>query len=253
MTKPLARQRVIHWLADFPQFRVVGQCKNGLEAIEQIESRRPDLIFLDIQMPELNGFEALRQLNVEPMPFVIFVTAFDQYALDAFEHHAVDYLLKPLDKERFAKAIDKVILQFKGRISGSFNDKLKALLGDYEQQMAPHRERFVLKEKGRVVAIDSDDVFWLESQGNYVSLQLQNSHHLYRASMNALQDKLTPLQFLRIHRSLMVNCLHLEKVHYQNNDTYKFVLNNGDSLLSGRSYKPEIQAFLQHANYIKQF
>lgn len=251
--EPLARQRIIHWLSKYPEIRVVGECKNGLEAIEQIESRQIDLIFLDIQMPELNGFEALGQLQVDPMPFIIFVTAFDQYALDAFEHHAVDYLLKPLDRERFGKAIDKVLLQCKGRISNNFNERLRGLLNDYEQQMAPHRETFVLKEKGQVKVIPSDDIFYLESEGNYVSLQLENSHHLYRASMNNLEGKLVPLQFLRIHRSIMVNCLHLDKVQYLNNETYKFVLNNGQSRISGRSFKTNIQDFLKHASYIKQF
>ena len=251
--EPLARQRIIHWLGQYPEIRVVAECKNGLEAIEQIENRQPDLIFLDIQMPELTGFEALQQVTAAPMPFIIFVTAFDQYALDAFEHHAIDYLLKPLDKQRFGKAIEKVILQLKGRLSSSFNDKLRSLLGDYEQQVAPHRETFVIKEKGQVKVIQSDDIFWLESEGNYVSLKLQDSHHLYRACMNTLASKLTPLQYLRVHRSIMVNCLHLEKVHYQNNDTYKFVLNNGDSFISGRSYKSGIQDFLKHASYIKQF
>jgi len=251
--EPLARQRIIHWLGKFPEIRVIAECKNGLEAIEQIESRQPDLIFLDIQMPGLSGFEVLQQVSVTNMPFIIFVTAFDQYALAAFDHHAVDYLLKPLDKQRFAMAIDKVLLQFKGRISNTFNDKLRNLLGDYEKQVAPYRENFVIKEKGQIKVVHSDDIFWLESEGNYVSLNLQSSHYLYRTSMSTLENKLVPLQFLRVHRGIMVNCLHLEKVHYQNNETYMFVFNNGDSCISGRSYKADIQSYLQHATYIKQF
>lgn len=251
--EPPARARVAKLLSTYPEIRVIGECRNGLEALEAIESQVPDLVFLDIQMPELNGFEVLQQLSVSPRPFIIFTTAFDQYALKAFEHHAVDYLLKPIERERFKTALEKVLLQIKGRHADQFNDKLKDLLGEYESSVSPDRKNFVIKDRGKVNVIHADDIFWLASEGNYVTLHTAKGDFLYRSAMTAMETELQSHQFVRIHRSILVNTLHIARSQYLHNETFKFVLNNQTSLISGRSYKENIQGFLQSANYIKQF
>ena len=251
--EPPARSRVRNLLSSFQTVDVIKECADGLSALRSIEALKPDLVFLDIQMPGLNGFEVLNQLNPKIRPHIIFTTAFDQYALKAFEHHAMDYLLKPLDKARFEIAVDKVLTQIKGQSADGFSDKLRALLSEYEQQVNPEIKSFVIKDKGLNKAIRADEVFWIESEGNYAKLHSHQGEFLYRSSLSSLESELLSFQFLRIHRSILVNALHIEKTQYLNNDTFKFFMNGDSVIISGRSYKSAIQAFLASANYIQQF
>ena len=251
--EPPARARVARLLEKHSPIEVIGECGDGLQALQMIENLKPDLIFLDIQMPELNGFDVLNQLPDTFQPYIVFTTAFDQYALEAFEHHAMDYLLKPLDRERFDSAVEKVITQMKGKNAEGFSEKLKNLLGEYERSVAPEKKTFLIKQHGVQKVIRADEIYWVESEGNYVNLHSYQGEFLYRCSMGQMEDELKDKQFLRIHRSLLINTLHLAKSHYLNNETFKFTFNNEMSLTSGRSYKNEIQKFLLQANYIRQF
>lgn len=248
-----ARARVSRLVTSFPQILVVGECSNGLDALNAIEKLRPELIFLDIQMPQLNGFEVLKQIEGANRPHIIFTTAFDQYALQAFEHHAMDYLLKPLDKERFNRAVEKVITQIKGESEKGFSDKLKSLLAEYEQSVTPAQKTFLIKDKGLDKVIRAEEVFWIQSEGNYVNLHSFQGSYLYRSPLTALFEELKEKNFVRIHRSILLNIPHIKKTQYLNNDTFKFVLSNDAEVVSGRSYKKDIKRFLSAATHIRQF
>lgn len=248
-----ARARVSRLVSSFPQLLVIGECANGLDALKAIDTLRPELIFLDIQMPELNGFEVLKLIDEANRPHIIFTTAFDQYALQAFEHHAMDYLLKPLDKERFNRAVEKVITQIKGESEKGFSVKLKNLLVEYEKSVTPAQKTFLIKDKGLDKVIRAEEIFWIESEGNYVNLHSYQGSYLYRSPLTALFEELKDKKFIRVHRSVLLNVPHIIKTQYLNNDTFKFVLSNSDEVVSGRSYKKDIKQFLVTASHIEQF
>jgi len=251
--EPPARNRVRHLLKSYPTIDIIKECPDGLSALKCIESLKPELVFLDIQMPGLNGFEVLNQLDESLRPHIIFTTAFDQYALKAFEHHAMDYLLKPLDKDRFHVAVEKVLTQIKGQSADGFSDKLRNLLSEYEQQVSPDIKTFVIKDKGLNKVIRADEIYWIESEGNYVNIHSHQGNFLYRSPLSSMEKELENLQFVRIHRSTLVNTLHIEKTQYLNNDSFKFFMNGDSTLTSGRSYKSTIQELLSSVSYIKQF
>ncbi len=251
--EPPARARIRDLLGGHPEVLVVGECRDGLEALNAIELNVPELLFLDIQMPLLNGFEVLAQLPDRAKPYVIFTTAYDQYALQAFEHHAMDYLLKPIDKDRFDLAINKVNTIIKGHHAEGFSEKLKMLLGDYERNNTTISKTFVIKVQGGRRVVRADEIYWLEAEGNYVNMHCVQSSHLYRSSMIEMEKALDIRHYLRIHRSILINTAHLEKTRYLNNETYQFTFKNQTHLISGRSYKSSIQAFLASAVHIKQY
>ncbi len=250
--EPPARERIRHLLHHHPEIMVIGECRDGLEALNAIELNSPDLLFLDIQMPQLNGFELLAQLSVDTKPYVIFTTAYDQYALQAFEHHAMDYLLKPIDQQRFELAIKKIHTIIKGQNADGFSQKLKSLLGDYERNNSSSGKTFVIKDKGVRQVVRTDEIYWIEAEGNYVNMHCSDAAYLYRCAMVEMERALANRHYLRIHRSLLINTAHLEKTHYLNNETYQFTFKNQCCLVSGRSHKKNIQAFLLWANHIKQ-
>jgi two-component system LytT family response regulator len=251
--EPPARSRIIKLLKNFESIIVIGECSDGLHALQKIESENPDLIFLDIQMPGLNGFDVLNQLSDEFQPFIVFTTAYEQYALEAFAHQAMDYLLKPIDKNRFNQSVEKVITQIKGQSATSFGSKVKELLGEYKKSTPAEKKSFVIKQHGLLKVIRADEIFWIESEGNYVNLHCYQGNFLYRSSMSQMTDELENIQFLRIHRGLLINTLHLKKTQYLNNETFKFTFKSDSSMISGRGFKKQIQNFLTSATHIKQF
>lgn len=242
--EPLARERIRTLLEDDAEIEIVGESKDGREALAAIRSAAPELLFLDVQMPELNGFEVLETLAFEErLPVVIFVTAYDQYALHAFDVHALDYLLKPFDRERFQKALKRAKAQIEYERKGEFNSRLLSLLADLKPEQK-HLERLVIKSAGRVFFLRADEIDWIESAGNYVRLHVGREAHLLRETMNTLEAKLNPAKFLRIHRSTIVNVERLKELQPLFRGEYVLILRDGTQLTSGRAYKEKLQELL---------
>lgn len=240
----LARQRIIKLLEEHDTVTVVGEAKNADQAVEVIKERAPDLVFLDVQMPGANGFSVLERLQPKKAPVVIFTTAFDQYALDAFKVHAIDYLLKPFEQERFDEAVNLAKEQLKMKRSASMNDQMMNLLNSYQQSDEEYWTTIKLKEKGREVYVKVDDLIYLETAGNYVILQTLEKQHLYRSTMNDLEAVLNPDEFLRIHRSFLVNKRFVKNQRYAGGNEFSFEMKNGKTLSSAKSYKETITRFL---------
>ncbi|MBG6133251.1 two-component system LytT family response regulator [Aquimarina sp. EL_43] len=238
----LARQRLIKLLENFEDITLVGECRNGNEAIEKITLKEPDLIFLDIQMPDMNGFNVISRLQHKP--YVIFTTAYDTYALKAFEINAVDYLLKPFDEERLHVTLDRVFELKKRKKASNLEDKIKKLISNYESKSSDFLNEIIIHEKGRDVVIRIDDIIYFKSDGNYVQIIMQDKRYLHRITMNALFDSLDTFQFLRIHRSLIVNKIYIKSCKYTSNNEYLLKLKNNEELISSRSYKPSISDYL---------
>ncbi len=249
--EPLARD-VIHVLLEaHPDIEIVGACANGHEAVEAIRTQGLDLVFLDVQMPDLDGCGVIGQVGVATMPVVIFVTAYDQYALQAFAVHALDYLLKPFDKERFDYALRHALQQVEHRRAGTISQRLHTLLEDYEgnQQTATttYTERLVLKEAGRIFFLPVDEIDWIEAAGDYVGLHVGRKKHLLHETMNGLEAKLNPERFLRIHRSTIVNIDRIKELLPHFNGEYFVVLRNSTRLKLSRSYRDRLQRLLGSA------
>ena len=245
--EPLAREKLRGFLEGVEDFEVVGECRDGREALETIERERPDLVFLDVQMPEMDGFEVLENLEAGELPTVIFVTAYDQYAIKAFDVHAVDYLLKPFDRDRFKKALDRARMEVERREVGDVRQKLLALLGDAEVRRRRYSDRLVVKTSGRVIFLKAGDVDWIDAAGNYVKIHTGGETHQLRETMSRLEDRLDPEKFLRIHRSTIVNIERIRELQQQFHGDYLVVLKNGQRLTLSRSYRDRIQELLDRS------
>jgi two-component system LytT family response regulator len=247
--EPMARTRVAKLLAQDPSIEVLSECRNGPEALECVKKCRPDLLFLDVQMPGMDGFQVMEQLTRTNghglVPFVVFVTAHDQYALKAFDVNAVDYLLKPYDDQRFFASLEKAKRFIEQRTSSKLTGKLMDLMREHLQENLEFTESFLIKDKGREHKVRVDDVFYLRSEGNYIMLQLKDRHFLYRITMNAVETELDPARFLRIHRSYIVNRAHVRSSRYSGNNEFVFTMANGERIISGRSYKEQIARVLE--------
>ncbi len=240
--EPLARDKIVGFLSEEPDIEVVGQADNGLTAVDVIRQHHPDLVFLDVQMPELNGFGVLKEVGSEEAPAVIFVTAFDQYALQAFEVHALDFLLKPFDRARFRSAVERARSQIVGDRSGSLRARLSALLEDLEDKK--YLDRMVVKRSGRVYFIKVDDVDYIEAAANYVRLHTGDDGHTVRETMTRLEERLDPEKFMRIHRSTIVNIDRIEELRQLFHGDYAVVLRGGKNLAVSRSYRDRINTLL---------
>jgi two-component system LytT family response regulator len=199
----LARDRIRELLKDHPEVEVIGEARNGQEAIDSVVNHNPDLVFLDVQMPDLDGFSVLQNLNVKQLPLIIFVTAYDQYALRAFDVHAVDYLTKPFDRQRFAEAVD----QAKAFMKGAREPDTTRILNMLQELKAGARylERFAVRNGETLFFVRAEDVDAIEAQGNYVRLSLAGSSHLLRDTLNNIEAQINPRMFVRIHRRTIVN------------------------------------------------
>lgn len=238
--EPDARERLVELIAQDPTLEVVTECRNGEDAVQAIIKHKPDMVLLDVQMPVINGFDVVRRIGPSRMPLTIFVTAYDKFALKAFEVNAVDYLLKPYDDTRFHAAIAKA----KKLAAMSTNDKLTGRLMDlvrgHMHEQNEFTESFTIREKGRDQVVHVDDVIFLRAEGNYLKLVLNDRSFLYRMTMNAVETELDPARFLRIHRSYIVNTLHIRNTRYSGNNEFIFTMANGERIVSGRSYKEQI-------------
>jgi len=232
----LARDRVKRFLRDEPDIQIIGECSDGKEAIAAIKREKPDLVFLDIQMPEKNGFEVIKSLNPEEAPTVIFVTAYDQYALQAFDVHALDYLLKPFTRERMHRAIARAREHMEHKSLGNLDERLLSLIADLKSEKK-YLERLVVKSIGRVFFLKVDEIDWIEAAGNYVKLHVGRDGHLIRETMNGIETKLDPDKFLRIHRSTVVNIDRIKELHPLFSGDYAVILRNGTELALSRNYR----------------
>jgi two-component system LytT family response regulator len=238
--EPLARERLRSLLAREDWLELVGECQNGTEAIETIGRLQPDLVFLDVQMPGATGFEVIDAIGPARMPLVIFVTAYDKYALRAFDVHALDYLLKPFDRDRFKRAVGRARQQMDRRSTGDLERRLLELVQDLKPA-ANRLERFVIKSGGRVFFVRADEIDWIEAAGNYVKLHVANEAHLFRETMNALEAKLDPDVFFRIHRSHIVNIERVKELQPWFNGEYVVFLRSGTRLTLSRGYREKLQ------------
>jgi two-component system, LytTR family, response regulator len=237
--EPLARDRVKRFLRDVQDIRIVGECGNGLEAVAAIKQQKPDLVFLDIQMPEKNGFEVVKALDEKTMPAVIFVTAYDQYALQAFDVHALDYLLKPFNRDRLQKAVSHAREQIETKRIGQLDERLASLIKDLKSDRK-YLERLVVKSVGRVFFLKVDEIDYIEAAGNYVKLHAGRESHMIRETMNGIEAKLDPDKFLRIHRSTVVNIDRIKELHPMFSGDYAVILRNGTELALSRNYRERL-------------
>ena len=249
--EPLARRNLRVLLEKDPQIEIVDECRNGREAVKAINALSPDLIFLDIQMPELDGFDVLARVGMEKIQAIIFVTAFDHYALKAFEVHALDYLLKPFDDERFAFALRRAKSQIEAREINRVSKRLLALLEERENQRSENSlsggylTRLMIKASGRVVLLKVGEIDFIEADGNYAKLHVGRKSHLLREKMHDLEGRLDPAKFVRIHRSVIVNLDRIKELHPHFNGDYIVILEDGRQLRLSRTRRENLEARLK--------
>jgi len=252
-----AREGIRILLEEDLEIRVRGVAKNGLEAIELVHKVHPDLIFLDIQMPGINGFEVLNSLEISPKPYVIFVTAFDEYALKAFEVHALDYLLKPFSDERFFGALEIAKRKIKSDQVQKLNSKIEELILDFSSRIksdvdshwVDHKrkpdDRFIIKHSGKIIFIEPEQLIWIEADGYYVKLHTTKKSYLIRKSMKQIGQLLPSQSFMRIHKSSIINISYIAEVEPYFNGEYFIRLRNGSEVKVSRSYKDDFNEFLE--------
>ena len=238
--EPLARERLASLLSQEADIEVVGQARDGEEAITAIHDDTPDLVFLDVQMPQMNGFDVIEAVGTDKMPLVIFVTAYDQHALKAFQVRALDYLLKPFDRERFKDALARARKQLEREENGDLGRRLLALVKDLRRDQ-PKSDRLVVKSGGRLFFLRTDEIDWVEAAGNYVRLHVGPGSHLLRETMNAIEGRLDPEKFFRIHRSRIVNMERIQELQPWLNGEYAVLLRTGTRLTLSRGYREKLQ------------
>ncbi|HEX6041416.1 LytTR family DNA-binding domain-containing protein [Longimicrobium sp.] len=242
--EPLGRDRVRRLLEQEADVEVAGACEDGQEAVDAILSLRPDLVFLDVQMPVLDGFGVIEAVGAARMPPVVFVTAFDRYAISAFEVNALDYLLKPFDGERFQAAMRRV----RERLAHPAADPLEARLAAVLRQVGqgtPYAERLVVRTGRQYRMVGVGEVDWLEAADNYVKLHVAGRVLMLRGTLGALEGRLDPRRFLRIHRSMIVNLDRVTSIEPWGNAEYLVVLKDGTKLTSSRGYREQMMELLR--------
>lgn len=241
--EPLGRDRLSKLLQDEADIEVIGTRASGLEAVDAIRKEAPDLVFLDVQMPELDGFGVVAALKGEKIPAIIFVTAHDKFALKAFEVHALDYLLKPFDRERFQNALHRAVDHLKQKQSVKLDERLSALLADLKPE-AKALDRLAIKSEGRVVFVKTAEIDWIEASDNYVNLHVGTESHLLRETMSALEQKLPEDIFLRISRSTIVNVERIRELQPLFHGEYVVILRNNTRLTLSRGYREKLNRLL---------
>lgn len=240
--EPLALDNLRVGLRRHPDVEIVGEAGDGRQAVQQIRGLDPDLVFLDVQMPDMDGFGVLRELAESETPEVVFVTAFDQHALQAFDVHALDYLLKPFDDARFDDCVARTVTRVRDRGRGQIDGALQALLRQIAPDTAatPHSEyieRITVRSSASIYYVAIDELDWLEATGNYVRLHTGTRQHLIRSTLNDLMDRLDPRRFVRIHRSAAVNVVRIRELQPWSSGNYIAILHDGRRLKVSRNYK----------------
>lgn len=238
--EPLAREGLAMLLARDPEISVIHEAKDGREALAAIRSLQPDIVFLDVQMPEVDGLGVITEIGSENMPAVVFVTAYDRYAIRAFEINAIDYLLKPVTAERFLRALDRV----KKRVGIKPVEESQRIISLLETIAAPHRylKRLAVRSAGKTTFVDVEDIDWIEAAENYVELHLGRCSHLVHTALNSMEKSLDPEIFLRIHRSIIVNVKRIKELQPALHGEYVLTLESGVRLQSGRVYNDKLRA-----------
>ena len=241
-----ARMRLRHSLKDESDFELVGECANGREALAAIRRDKPELVFLDIQMPRLTGFDVCAQLHAAgpPLPFIIFCTAYDQYALKAFEVRAIDYLLKPFDRERFRQTLAHARARLRGTRRTPEDQRLAELLNDLRAGGKPD-DRLVFKQDGRVILVHASAIDWLEADGNYVRIHCGSESHYVRETLASLEAQLPVEKFMRVSRSVLVNLDRIKEFHPLFYGDYAVLLQSGVKLTLSRNYRDRLEKLLE--------
>ncbi len=240
--EPLARERLRTFLANEPGVTVIAECQNGDEAIIAVRRDHPDLLFLDVQMPGMNGFEVLQKLNGSTPPAVIFTTAHDQYAVQAFEVHAVDYLLKPFDRQRLRLSLERARTRAATAKPDDLQTKLAAMLEDMKAG-ARQPERIPVKSNGKVTFVRIPEIDWIASADNYVELHVGNHSHLIRETMNSIATRLPAEQFIRVSRTSIVNLARVKELQPLFHGEYTITLTTGARVTLSRSYRDQLPRF----------
>jgi two-component system, LytTR family, response regulator len=239
--EPLGRERIRTLLGDDAEIEVVGECSDGKQAVAAIERTGPDLVYLDVQMPEMDGFAVLDSIASERMPAIIFVTAYDRYAVQAFEVHALDYLLKSFDRDRFQAALRRAKEQIRCSREGIWNERLTGLLEDLQARQK-HLTRLVIRSAGRIFFLRVKEIDWLEAADNYVRIHVGRESHLVRETLQSLEGRLDPSIFLRIHRSTLVNLDRIQELQPLFHGDYVVKLLDGTELSLSRTYRERLAA-----------
>ncbi len=255
----LARRGLKHWLNDIADIEVIGEARNGREALDLIAKLNPDLVFLDIQMPGVNGFDVIKQLDVKTMPIILFLTAYDEYAVRAFEVNALDYILKPIDEERLHQALDKVrtdlnqkralkhkklLLKLASDISGeSINSFEELEEKDVDELTQKEPSRLAIRDGGRTTWVNQVDIEWIDAAGDYMCVQACGITHIMRKTMKELERELDDKILQRIHRSTIVNVTMVKEMESHINGEYFLTLDSGHRVKLSRTYKEKVKLF----------
>ncbi|MEM7360040.1 MAG: LytTR family DNA-binding domain-containing protein [Pseudomonadota bacterium] len=269
--EPLALNLIRSYLDRQPTIEVIAECKNGREAIDQVTRLQPDLIFLDIQMPGLTGFDVIKQLQTDIMPLVVFVTAYDRFALDAFDVHAVDYILKPLEEAGIERAVSRCAERLGNQADSSqVKPQIINALDDIDAQQHPGGEdisaseplgdasnttpepgqyqKIVVKDRSAITLLDQYDIDWVDAAGDYMCIHANNVTHIMRSTMKQLIEQLDPSVFKRVHRSTVVNLSRIEKIIPHTKGEYFLELCNQERIKVSRNYRSTILAFIEETS-----
>ena len=244
--EPLARERMLNLLETDDDIEVCAECGDGRSAVEKITELEPDLVFLDIQMPELDGFGVLAELSMPKLPAVVFVTAYDQFALKAFEVHAVDYLLKPFDRGRFREALQRAKTRIASTQAPATGENLRALIADLRPDTKAI-QKIAIKSSGRVTFVKVEDIDWVEAADNYVSIHSGTASHMLRETMTALSTRLPAEKFVRINRSCIVNVERVKELQPLFHGEYAVILHDGTKLTLSRNYRGSLARLMGEA------
>lgn len=244
--EPLGRERLRTLLADDREIEIVGECADGRGAVEAVRDLAPDLVFLDVQMPLLDGFDVVKEVGAEAMPPVIFVTAYDEYAIKAFEVHALDYLLKPFDRQRFERALERAKQHLVKEEGGALAGQLRALLAEVRtgRDTADGVDRLVVRSRGRITIVPTRELDWIEAAGNYARLHAGDETHLMRETMTGLADLLPATEFARVSRSAIVRIDRIRELKRRSHGEYTIVLRDGKRVKSSRGYTDRLEDLL---------
>jgi len=240
--EPLACKRLVKLLNEEEDVEVIEVCANGKEAIDEINDKDPDLVFLDIQMPEINGFEVLQHIESDRVPAIIFLTAYDEYALKAFEVHALDYLMKPFNKARFQGSLQRAKNTIKSNGKSEVGEKVENLL-EYLNPQHDSLSRILIKTSSRYFFLKADEIDWIESAGNYVRIHSGKNNYLIRETMINMEKKLDADKFFRIHRSTIINVEKVKELEQWFHGDYQVIMYNDEKLTMSRNYKDLLERF----------
>jgi two-component system, LytTR family, response regulator len=241
--EPLARSRIRELLVEDDEISIIGECSDGDEAVISIFRLKPDLVFLDVQMPERDGFEVVSTVGAENMPVVIFVTAFDRYALQAFEVYALDYLLKPFDDSRFFQTLERAKKQIRQTAQAEHDGGYKDLITAMIERVKPFQgflQKVLVKSRDRLTFLETNEIEWISSEGNYVCFHIQKASYMLRETISNLEKQLNPAQFLRINRSTIININQVKELHQMFHGDYKVILNDNTQFTLSRRFRDRL-------------